>query len=39
MGLGTAEWIAYGGYRALDLTPFNYDRIPNNRPIIEKAII
>lgn len=39
MGRGTAEWITYGGYRALDLTPFNYERIPNNRPIIEKAII
>ncbi len=39
MGRGTAEWITYGDYRALDLTPFNYDRIPNNRPIIEKAII
>ena len=39
MGRGTAEWITYGGYRALDLTHFNYERIPNNRPIIEKAII
>lgn len=39
MGRGTAEWITYGSYRALDLTPFNFDRIPNNRPIIEKAII
>jgi glycine/D-amino acid oxidase-like deaminating enzyme len=39
MGRGTAEWITYGGYRALDLTPFNFERIPNNRPIVEKAII
>ncbi|RUS60324.1 FAD-binding oxidoreductase [Pseudorhodobacter sp. E13] len=39
MGRGTAEWITYGGYRALDLTPFNYDRIAANRPIIERAII
>lgn len=39
MGRGTAEWLTYGEYRALDLTPFNYDRIPANRPIIEKAVI
>lgn len=39
MGRGTAEWITYGGYRTLDLIPFNYARIPDNRPIIEKAII
>jgi len=39
MGRGTAEWIVHGGYRTLDLTPFNYARIPNNRPIKEKAII
>ena len=39
MGRGTAEWLTYGEYRALDLTPFNYERVPANRPIIEKAII
>ena len=39
MGRGTAEWLTYGEYRSLDLTPFNYARIPENRPIIEKAII
>ncbi|MEM7440772.1 MAG: FAD-binding oxidoreductase [Pseudomonadota bacterium] len=39
MGRGTAEWLTYGEYRALDLTPFNYARIPENRPIIEKAVI
>ncbi|MEL7258697.1 MAG: FAD-binding oxidoreductase, partial [Pseudomonadota bacterium] len=39
MGRGTAEWITYGEYRALDITPFNYARIPENRPIIEKAVI
>jgi len=39
MGRGTAEWLTYGEYRALDLSPFNYDRIPANRPIVEKAII
>ena len=39
MGRGTSEWLTYGEYRALDLSPFNYERIPGNRPIIEKAII
>ncbi|WP_425078076.1 NAD(P)/FAD-dependent oxidoreductase [Ruegeria denitrificans] len=39
MGRGTAEWLTYGEYRTLDLSPFNYERIPANRPIIEKAII
>ena len=39
MGRGVAEWITYGAYRSLDLSPFAYDRIPNNAPLIEKAII
>lgn len=39
MGRGTAEWLTYGEYRALDLSPFNFERILANRPIIEKAII
>ena len=39
MGRGTAEWLTYGAYRSLDLTPYNYARIPQKRPIIEKAII
>lgn len=39
MGRGTAEWLTYGTYRSLDLASFNYERIPLNRPIIEKAVI
>ena len=39
MGRGTAEWLTYGEYRSLDMSPFNYERIVNNRPIIEKAVI
>ncbi len=39
MGRGTAEWITYGEYRSLDLTPFHYDRVIENRPFIEKAVI
>lgn len=39
MGRGIAEWVTYGAYKTLDLSPFAYDRIPANRPIIEKAVI
>lgn len=39
MGRGTAEWITYGEYRALDLTPFNYTRIARGEKFIEKAVI
>lgn len=39
MGRGTAEWLTYGEFRSLDLTPFRYSRIAENTPIVEKAII
>ena len=39
MGRGTAEWLTYGEYRALDLSPFNYARIPAGLPIVEQAVI
>ena len=39
MGRGAAEWIAYGHYRSLDLTPFHFDRIVAGRPFVENAII
>ena len=39
MGRGTSEYLIYGGYRTLDLSPFHYERIPQNKPIIEKAVI
>lgn len=39
MGRGAAEMLIYGEYKTLDMTPFNYARIPNNNPIIEKAVI
>lgn len=39
MGRGTAEWLTYGAYRALDMSPFHYERIERNSPIIEKAVI
>jgi len=39
MGRGTAEMLIYGEYKSLDMSPFNFERIPNNHPIIEKAVI
>ncbi|WP_409432829.1 NAD(P)/FAD-dependent oxidoreductase [Litorimonas sp. RW-G-Af-16] len=39
MGRAMAELLIYGEYRTLDMSAFNYSRIPNNTPIIEKAVI
>lgn len=39
MGRGLAELIQHGGYRSLDLAPFSYARIAENRPFLEGAII
>jgi len=36
---GTSEWITYGEFRTLDLTPFSYSRIVENQPMVELAII
>jgi glycine/D-amino acid oxidase-like deaminating enzyme len=39
MGRGISEWLTYGEYRSLDLSPFSYDRIEAGRPFFEKAVI
>ncbi|KMK65709.1 FAD-binding oxidoreductase [Puniceibacterium sp. IMCC21224] len=39
MGRGTAEYLVHGEYRTLDLSPFHFERIAANRPIVEEAII
>lgn len=39
MGRGLSELIVYSEFRTLDLTPFDYRRIAEHRPFIEKAII
>lgn len=39
IGRGTAELIAYGEYRSLDLSPFEYKRIEDNAAFTEKAVI
>lgn len=39
LGRGLAEWIAYGEYRSLDLTPFYVDRVLRGEKFLEKAVI
>jgi glycine/D-amino acid oxidase-like deaminating enzyme len=39
MGRAMAEWVTYGAYRSLDMSPFGFDRIREGRPFLEKAII
>lgn len=39
MGRGLAEWVTYGAYRTLDLTPFHFDRITSDAPLVEQAVI
>ncbi len=39
IGRGVSELIAYGQYRSLDLTPLGYQRIVDNEPFAETAII
>ena len=39
LGRGLSEWLIYGEYRELDLSPFGFDRIEAGRPFLEKAVI
>jgi glycine/D-amino acid oxidase-like deaminating enzyme len=39
MGRGLSELITYGGFRTLDLSPFSFERIEQNKPFLEKAVI
>lgn len=39
VGRALSEWIVYGGYRTIDLSPLGYGRIERNEPIVEHAVI
>ncbi len=39
VGRTVAEWLTRGRYMSLDLTPFGFDRIAANRPIIERNVV
>ncbi|MBE2275352.1 MAG: FAD-binding oxidoreductase [Rhodobacteraceae bacterium] len=38
-GRAVSELVTYGAFRTLDLTEVGYDRIVQNRPFLEKAVI
>ena len=39
MGRGVSELLVHGEFRSLDLSDFGYQRIANNQPFVEKAVI
>ena len=39
MGRGMSELLTYGGFQTLDLGEFSYDRIVQDEPFLERAII
>ena len=39
IGRGISEYIAFGGYRSLDLTPLSCERMIRNEKLVEHNII
>lgn len=39
VGRAVAEWLAFGEYRSIDLSPLGYHRIAAGRPLNERAVI
>lgn len=39
VGRGIAELVIHGRYRTLDLSPFAFARIAQNRPVLEKNVV
>lgn len=38
-GRGVSEFITYGGFRTLDMSQLGYERVVENKPFLEQAII
>lgn len=39
LGRGLAEWITFGAYQTLDLSPFSVERVITGEKFLEKAVI
>lgn len=39
VGRALSEWITYGEYRSLDLSPLSHQRIVRNEPLLENLVI
>lgn len=39
VGRGISELIIYGEYRSLDLSPFSFDRLVKDQPLVERTVI
>ncbi|GJM38291.1 MAG: oxidoreductase [Acidimicrobiales bacterium] len=39
IGRGVSEWVTYGEFRSLDLSPLGYGRVVANEPFVETAVI